>query len=106
MRRFDIVIVSGGIYADKHRPGIFVQVVDDMDEDSLTVVPLTSEARDSKWWIQVDPDEQNGLVTTSYMMVNKITTVRKKNARDVVGHLADVHCVLLEQRLQEFLGFE
>jgi hypothetical protein len=34
----------------------------------------------------------------------KITTVRKKNTRDVIGHLADTHCALLEKRLQEFLG--
>jgi mRNA interferase MazF len=105
MRRFDIVVVSGGVYANKHRPGVFVQVVDDTDEDSLTVVPMTSEARDSKWWIRVDPDEQNGLKTTSYMMVNKITTVKKKNAQDVIGHLADTQCDLLEKTLQEFLGF-
>ncbi|MDR1015799.1 MAG: type II toxin-antitoxin system PemK/MazF family toxin [Coriobacteriales bacterium] len=104
MRRFDVVIVSGGIYANKHRPSVFVQVVDDTDEDSLTVVPMTSEAKDSKWWIRVDPDEQNGLSATSYLMINKITTVRKQNARDVVGHLADAHCALLEKRLQEFLG--
>lgn len=106
MRRGDIVTVAGGVYANKPRPALVVQ--DDRFDatDSLTVCPFTSTEVDAPLLrIPVVADEENGLGQDSYLMVDKITTIRRSNARSVVGRLEATAMVEFERRLLVFLGF-
>ena len=106
MSRGDIVTVAGGVYASKPRPALIVQ--DDRFDatDSLTVCPFTSTQVDAPLLrMSVTADEENGLDQDSFLMVDKMTTVRRGNARTVVGRLEATTLVEFERRLLVFLGF-
>ena len=106
MRRGDIVTVAGGVYASKPRPALVVQ--DDRFDatDSLTVCPFTTTKVDAPLLrVPVVANEANGLGQDSYLMVDKITTVRRGNARTVLGQLESTTLVEFERRLLVFLGF-
>jgi mRNA interferase MazF len=106
MRRGDIVTVAGGVYAGKPRPALVVQ--DDRFDatDSVTVCPFTTTEVDAPLLrVPVIANEVNGLGQDSYLMVDKITTVRRSNARTVLGRLEATTLVELERRLLVFLGF-
>lgn len=106
MRRGDIVTVAGGVYATKPRPALVVQ--DDRFDatESLTVCPFTSSDVDAPLLrLPVAADEGNGLDQNSFLMVDKITTVRRSNAHGVIGRLEATALVEFERRLLVFLGF-
>lgn len=106
MRRGDIVIVAGGVYANMPRPALIVQ--DDRFDatDSLTVCPFTTTEVDAPLLrVPVTADEANGLDQDSYLMVDKVTTVCRSNAHTVLGRLEATTMVELERRLLVFLGF-
>lgn len=106
MRRGDIVTVSGGVYANKPRPALIVQ--DDRFDatDSLTVCPFTRTEVDAPLLrVPVTADEVNGLDQDSFLMVDKITTIRRSNAQTVVGRIEATTLVEFERRLLVFLGF-
>jgi mRNA interferase MazF len=106
MRRGDIVTVAGGVYASRPRPSLIVQ--DDRFDatDSVTVCPFTSAAVDAPLLrMPVVADQTNGLDQDSFLMVDKITTVRRSNAHTVIGRLAATTLVEFERRLLVFLGF-
>lgn len=106
MRRGDIVAVAGGVYASKPRPALIVQ--DDRFDatDSLTVCLFTSTDVDAPLLrVSVTADEENGLDEDSFLMVDKMTTVRRSNARTVVGRLKATTLIEFERRLLVFLGF-
>ena len=106
MRRGDIVTIAGGVYASKPRPALVVQ--DDRFDatESLTVCPFTSSDVDAPLLrVPVTADEGNGLDQDSFLMVDKITTVRRSNAHAVIGRLEATALVEFERRLLVFLGF-
>jgi mRNA interferase MazF len=106
MRRGDIVTVAGGVYASRPRSALIVQ--DDRFDatDSLTVCPFTSTEVDAPLLrVPVAADEKNGLDQNSFLMVDKITTVRRSNAHTVVGRLEATTVVEFERRLLVFLCF-
>jgi mRNA interferase MazF len=106
MRRGDIVTVAGGVYANKLRPALIVQ--DDRFDatDSLTVCPFTTTEVDAPLLrVPVTADDNNGLDQDSFLMVDKITTVRRSNAHAVLGRLEATTMIELERRLLVFLGF-
>ena len=106
MRRGDIVTVAGGVYASKPRPALVVQ--DDRFDatDSLTVCPFTSTEVDAPLLrVSVNSDEENGLDQDSFLMVDKLTTVRRSNVRTVVGRLGATTLIEFERRVLVFLGF-
>lgn len=106
MRRGDIVTVSGGVYARKPRPALVVQ--DDRFDatESVTICPFTSTAVDAPLLrVPVTADEENGLDQDSFLMVDKITTVRRSNVGTVLGRLEATTLVEFERRLLVFLGF-
>lgn len=106
MRRGEIVTVAGGVYANKPRPALVVQ--DDRFDatDSLTVCPLSRTEVDAPLLrVPVTADEVNGLEEDSFLMVDKIITVRRSNAHAVVGRIEATTLVEFERRLLVFLGF-
>ena len=106
MRRGDIVTVAGGVYASKPRPALVVQ--DDRFDatDSLTVCPLTTTDVEAPLLrVAVPANAEAGLSQDSYVMVDKITTVRRSNAHAVLGRLDGTTLVAFERRILVFLGF-
>ena len=106
MRRGDIVTVAGGVYANKPRPALIVQ--DDRFDatDSLTVCPFTSTEVDAPLLrVPVTANNENGLDHASFLMVDKLTTIRRSNAHTVLGRLEATTLLELERRLLVFLGF-
>lgn len=106
MRRGDIITVAGGVSASKPRPALVLQ--DDLFDatDSLTVCPFTTLDLDAPLTrVRVEASEDNGLDQDSFLMVEKITTVRRSNAHNVLGRLDSSTMVELERRLLVFLGF-
>lgn len=49
-------------------------------------------------------NEATGIDTVSYLMVDKITTVRRSNVGAVIGRLDSVQMLDLERRIVVFLG--
>lgn len=104
MRRGEIWLVAGGVYASKPRPAIVVQD-DRFDTDSVTVCPLTTTVLDAPLLrLPVPSDEVTGIERASYAMVDKLTTIRRSNATERVGHVAPALMVELERRIAVFLG--
>jgi mRNA interferase MazF len=106
VRRGDIVTVAGGVYADKPRPALVIQ--DDRFDatDSVTVCPFTTTVVDAPLLrVAVPADDGNGLDKDPYLMVDKVTTVRRSNAHAVLGSLESSALVEFERRLLVFFGF-
>ena len=106
MRRGDIVTVAGGVYATKPRPALVVQ--DDRFDatDSVTVCPMTTTDVEAPLLrVPVTPGAANGLDRLSYLMVDKLTTVRRTSVRGAVGRLEEPTLIEFERRLLVFLGF-
>ena len=106
MRRGDIVTVAGGGYARKPRSALVVQ--DDIFDatESVTICPFTSTGVDAPLMrVPVTADERNGLGKDTFLMVDKIATVRRSNVGTVLGRLETTTLVEFERRLLVFLGF-
>jgi len=52
----------------------------------------------------VEPNERNGLRSSSRLMVDKITTVSKSKVGERIGRLDDEDVVRLNQAVMVFLG--
>jgi mRNA interferase MazF len=55
--------------------------------------------------VPVIADEVNGLDQDSFLMVDKLTTVRRSNAHEVIGRVEATTLIEFERRLLVFLGF-
>ena len=74
--------------------------------DSLTVCPFTSTEIDAPLLrVSVIAHQENGLDHDSFLMVDKMTTVRRGNAGTVVEKLEATTLVEFERRLLVFFGF-
>jgi mRNA interferase MazF len=105
LRRGDVASAAGGVYASKPRPVIVIQ--DDLFSatDSVTVCPLTITSVDAPLLrMPLATDEATGIATPSFVMIDKITTVRRSNVGDVLGRLDAVQMLELERRVLMFLG--
>jgi mRNA interferase MazF len=106
VRRGDIVTVAGGIYASKPRPALVIQDDRFNATDSVTVCPFTTTVVDAPLLrVAVPADDGNALDKDSYLMIDKVTTVRRTNVHNVIGHLEATTLVEFERRLLVFLGF-
>ena len=106
MRRGEIWTVSAGrTYAGKPRPAVIVQ--DDRFDAtaSITICVFTSDETDAPLVrLLVEPSEQNGLQTQSWLMVDKITTVPKDKLGKRIGNLVPQDMTRLNQAMVVFLG--
>jgi len=106
MRRGDIWTVSGGKdYAGNSRPVVIVQ--DDAFDatESITICAFTTDPTDAPLFrLPVEPNERNGLRSSSRLMVDKITTVPRAKIGQRVGRLDDEDVVRVNQAVLVFLG--
>lgn len=106
MRRGDIWTVAGGRdYAGKPRPVVIVQDDSFDATDSITICAFTTdETEASLFRLPVEPNDRNGLLATSRLMVDKITTVPRSKVGAQIGRLDDADMLRLNQAIFVFLG--
>ena len=106
MKRGEVWTAAGGTnYAGKPRPVVIVQ--DDRFDGtkSVTICAFTSDPTDAPLLrLAVEPNETNGLRTTSRLMVDKVTTMPKAKLGSRIGRLADTDMVRLNRAMMIFLG--
>jgi mRNA interferase MazF len=54
--------------------------------------------------MRVDADDLSGLAATSWVMVDKVTTVRRSSVFERIGRLSSAQLVDLERLVMVFLG--
>lgn len=103
--RGEVWSVSAGGYTSKPRPAIVVQSDDVQGVGSTILCLLTSEKNDAvNTRIEVDPSKENGLEKTSYIMTDKIVSVRRESLGQKIGKLEKKHIALMNQSLKDVLG--
>lgn len=72
---------------------------------SMTVCPFTSmDVPAPLLRLRISPDDVNGLDAVSWIMVDKLTTVRRRHLTQRIGRLSSTQLVDLERLLMVFLG--
>jgi mRNA interferase MazF len=106
MRRGDIWTVAGGRdYAGKPRPVVIVQADSFDATDSITICAFTTDETEAPLFrLPVEPNDRNGLLATSRLTVDKITTVAKSKVGAQIGRLDDEDILRLNQAILVFLG--
>ncbi|WP_338145212.1 type II toxin-antitoxin system PemK/MazF family toxin [Cryobacterium fucosi] len=105
VNRGEIWSVAGGVHASKPRPAVILQ--DDLFDgtDSVTVCPLTTtDVAAPLLRMQLPADGITGLDAVSFVMVDKITTVRRMSVSQRIGRLSAAQLVELERLVMVFLG--
>lgn len=105
MRSAEIWTVAGGAdYTGKPWPAVIVQD-DHFDTDSVTICPFTTDQTEAPLFrLVVEPDAGNGLDVVSWIMVDKVTTVRRSRLGAKVGILDDASVLSVNRALVVFLG--
>ena len=106
MRRGDIwTVVGGQDYAGKLRPVVIVQDDSFDATDSITICAFTTDETEAPLFrLPVEPNDRNGLLATSRLMMDKITTVPKSKVGAQIGRLDDEDLLRLNQAILVFLG--
>ena len=106
MRRGDIWTVAGGKdYAGKPRPVVIVQDDSFDATDSITICAFTTDETEAPLFrLPVEPNDRNGVLATSRLMVDKITTIPKSRLGAQIGRLDDDDMLRLNQAILVFLG--
>ncbi len=105
MKRGEIWLVAGGVYASKPRPAVLLQDDRFGETYSVTVCPLTTtDVAAPLLRMPVAADPASGLDKASYIMVDKLTTVRRSNVMRQTGSLSTAQLVDLERLVMAFLG--
>ena len=105
MKRGEVWIVSGTGYAGKPRPAVILQ--DDRFDAtaSVTICVFTTDSTVAPLFrLAIEPDDRNGLRTTSRLMVDKITTVSRQRVGERIGRLSAPELVRLNRAIAVFLG--
>ena len=103
--RGEIWTVGGGVYASKTRPAVIIQ--DDFfdDTESVTVLPLTTTNVDAALLrLPLMGTPNNGLTQDSWVMIDKLTTVRRSHLGRRVGRISASDLVTVERMMTVFLG--
>lgn len=105
VRRGEIWTVAGGVYSSKPRPALIVQ--DDRFDATYsdTVLPLATTTLDAPLLrAPLPPTTTTGLRQVSFVMIDKLTTVRRTNLTDKVGRASTPQLIDVERALLVLLG--
>ena len=106
MRRGGIWTVAGGSgYTGKPRPAVIVQSDLHAGLNSVAICPLTSEVGET---ISIRPlvpsSADNGLASSSRVMVDKVTAVPRSRLGRQLGTLGEADMASVDRALLTFLG--
>ncbi|HEV2818591.1 MAG TPA: type II toxin-antitoxin system PemK/MazF family toxin [Allosphingosinicella sp.] len=106
MRRGDVVTVAlGAGFGGKPRPALVIQ--SDLFDDLSTVVLALFTSTDNDVGNvrpSFEPDEKNGLIAPSELMVDILVTARRQKVGKVVGRLSAADMERTDRALAVFLG--
>lgn len=106
MRRGDLVTITSQGDFGKPRPALVIQSDLFAEHPSVTVLPVTSELRDTPLFrILLSPTPTNGLQKRSQVMIDKAQTVARERIGPVFGRAEDDAMVSVNRALAVFLGF-
>ncbi|MCP4283414.1 MAG: type II toxin-antitoxin system PemK/MazF family toxin [Gammaproteobacteria bacterium] len=104
-QRGDVVIcVLSGDYG-KPRPAVVVQSdLFNPTHASITVCPITTYVMDAPLFrLPIEPSSENGLRSSSQIMVDKISTLKVEKVRQKIGSLHAKQIVELNKALKLWL---
>ena len=121
MKRGDLVTVALSSDYGKPRPALVIQSNLFAGHPSLTLLPLTSELRETPIFrvrilpdpagfarvgaiTRILPDPANGLRAPSDVMIDKPHTVAREKIRDTIGAVSDEHLIEIERAMAVWLG--
>ncbi len=100
-----VVLVVPGDYG-KPRPGVVVQADLYADHASVTILPMsTTITRLDDIRITIQPAPLNGLREPSQILGDKLQTIPRDKARQVIGRLTNEEMTAVDRALALFLGF-
>ena len=103
--RGEIWTAAGGVHATKPRPVVIIQDDRFSETGSLTVIPMTSDDTQLPLLrVPIVSDHVSGLNGPSWVMVDKIQTIHRRNVTRFIGRLSAAQLVDVERLLLVFLG--
>jgi mRNA interferase MazF len=106
LKRGEIWIGAGGPdYAGKPRPFLIIQ--SDQFDETVSVIVCAITGTDigrSYFRVHIRPTPLNGLAHQSYVMVDKITSLRRPRLHHRAGELTRGELILIDRALFIFLG--
>lgn len=107
MRRGDVVTIAerSGRFTGKPGPAVIIQSDFFAAIATVTICPLTTTSPAAPLArIPVEPTDSLPLAQPSWIMADKITTVRRNHVGEVIGQLPAEAMVRLDRSLMVFLG--
>jgi mRNA interferase MazF len=106
VKRGDIVVVAVQGDYGKPRPAVIVQSdLFNKTHPSITITPVTSTIVDAPLFrVTVEPSKENGLRSLSQVMVDKVTTVRRKRIGQRIGRLEEDTMLRVNRSLVLWFG--
>jgi mRNA interferase MazF len=104
MLRGEVWTLLDEIYASKSRPVVVMQSEIGDVFDSIVLCLFTTHEPDSlPLRVKIDPTIENGLKTTSYVMVDKIASADRRELGELIGVLTDTQMHEINRRLVKLL---
>ena len=92
-------------YSSKPRPMLVIQDDSFTNTNSVTIIPITSTITDTPLFrIPIPATTATGLRVDSFLMVDKIMTVKRSSATTHVGHAPYEVMVAADRAIATFLG--
>lgn len=106
MKRSEIwTAASGSGYGTKPRPVVIIQDDQYSRTESVTVCPITSDQTGAVFLRpSITPNSANGLEQESYLMIDKIYTLKRDRLGKPLGSLSAQDMGRLERSMAVFLG--
>jgi mRNA interferase MazF len=104
IQRGDLVTVALQGDFGKPRPALVVQTNLLAELESVIVAPVTSELRNFRFRITIDPSPLNGLRVLSQVMVDKLTAVPRSKITKPFGKLDDARLRQVDRSMLVVLG--
>jgi mRNA interferase MazF len=106
VKRGDLVTISLSGDDGKPRPALVIQSDLFDAHPSVTVLPVTSELRETPLFrVRVEPTDDNGLRKSSQVMIDKAHTIAREKVGNTFGQLDDESMLAVNRALAVFLGF-
>lgn len=103
--RGEIWTMRDDLYASKARPVVIVQSDEVRGFESVVLCLLTTyDSSDVPTRVRVEPTQQNGLTSTSFVMTEKIASVRRSMLDKRIGVLEGSTMAEVSRQLRVVLG--
>lgn len=105
-KRGDIVLCAdkSGDFTSKPRPFLIVQkTIYIQAKDSLLVCPISTVLDESGMRVRLNANEENGLTQDSDIHTDKISTIRKLRARQIIGQVSAQKMLEVSNLMKDWL---